>query len=57
MIETRKIVIDPVTRVEGHGKVTIRLNEDGSIGETRFASSSSAASSDSSAAGHIGKSR
>ena len=37
MIETRKIVIDPITRVEGHGKVTIRLNEDGSIGETRFA--------------------
>ena len=26
---TRKIVIDPVTRVEGHGKVTIRLNEAG----------------------------
>jgi len=36
MIETRKIVIDPVTRVEGHGKVTIRLNDDGSVGETRF---------------------
>ena len=24
-----KIVIGPVTRVEGHGKVTIRLNEAG----------------------------
>jgi NAD-reducing hydrogenase large subunit len=36
MIETRKIVIDPVTRIEGHGKVTIRLNEDGSVAETRF---------------------
>jgi NAD-reducing hydrogenase large subunit len=36
MIETRKVVIDPVTRVEGHGKVTIHLNEDGSVGETRF---------------------
>ncbi len=24
---TRKIVIDPVTRIEGHGKVTIQLNE------------------------------
>ena len=27
----RKIVIDPVTRVEGHGKVTIRLNEAGEV--------------------------
>jgi NAD-reducing hydrogenase large subunit len=33
---TRKIVIDPVTRVEGNGKVTIRLHEDGSIDEARF---------------------
>lgn len=32
----RKIVIDPVTRVEGHGKVTIRLNETGEVGEARF---------------------
>src|ERR1700752_3372412 len=32
----RKIVIDPVTRVEGHGKVTIRLNEAGEVEETRF---------------------
>ena len=32
----RKIVIDPVTRVEGHGKVTIRLNEAGEVAETRF---------------------
>ena len=36
MIEARKIVVDPVSRVEGHGKVTIRLNADGSVGETRF---------------------
>jgi NAD-reducing hydrogenase large subunit len=36
MTETRKIVIDPVTRIEGHGKVTIRLNEDGSVGEARL---------------------
>jgi NAD-reducing hydrogenase large subunit len=36
MIEARKIVIDPVTRIEGHGKVTIRLNEDGSIEEARL---------------------
>ncbi len=33
---TRKIVIDPITRVEGHGKVTLRLNEDGTVGQARF---------------------
>jgi NAD-reducing hydrogenase large subunit len=32
----RKIVIDPVTRVEGHGKVTIRLNEIGEVEQARF---------------------
>jgi NAD-reducing hydrogenase large subunit len=32
----RKIVIDPVTRVEGHGKVTIRLDEHGTVDEARF---------------------
>jgi NAD-reducing hydrogenase large subunit len=32
----RKIVIDPVTRVEGHGKVTIRLNEAGEVEQARF---------------------
>lgn len=32
----RKIVIDPVTRVEGHGKVTIRLDEAGSVEQARF---------------------
>jgi NAD-reducing hydrogenase large subunit len=35
MTSTR-IVIDPITRIEGHGKVTIHLNADGSIGEARF---------------------
>jgi NAD-reducing hydrogenase large subunit len=34
--ETRKIVIDPVTRVEGHGKVTIRLNDAGEVEDARF---------------------
>ncbi len=29
--KTRKITIDPVTRVEGHGKVTIYLDEDGVV--------------------------
>ena len=33
---TRKIVIDPVTRVEGHGKVTIRLNDAGEVEQARF---------------------
>ncbi|MCW7541116.1 Ni/Fe hydrogenase subunit alpha [Aquabacterium sp. A7-Y] len=32
----RKIVIDPVTRVEGHGKVTIRLDEAGEVAQARF---------------------
>lgn len=32
----RKIVIDPVTRVEGHGKVTIRLDAAGEVTEARF---------------------
>lgn len=34
--ETRKVVIDPVTRVEGHGKVTLRLNKAGEVEEARF---------------------
>ena len=32
----RKITIDPVTRVEGHGRVTIHLDEDGRVKESRF---------------------
>jgi len=32
----RKIVISPVTRVEGHGKVTIRLDEKGKVEYARF---------------------
>jgi len=32
----RKIVIDPVTRVEGHGKVTIRLDDAGEVIDARF---------------------
>jgi hypothetical protein len=32
----RKIVIDPITRVEGHGKVTIRLDEQGAVDDARF---------------------
>lgn len=32
----RKITIDPVTRVEGHGRVTIHLDEQGKVNETYF---------------------
>jgi len=33
---TRKIVIEPVTRVEGHGKVTIHLDDKGNVDKARF---------------------
>ena len=33
---TRKIVIDPVTRVEGHGKVTIHLDDAGNVSQSRL---------------------
>src|SRR5689334_11954728 len=32
----RKIVIDPVTRIEGHARITIHLSEDGSVERTQF---------------------
>jgi NAD-reducing hydrogenase large subunit len=32
----RKITIEPVTRVEGHGKVTIHLDEEGNVAQTRL---------------------
>ncbi|NLC70855.1 MAG: Ni/Fe hydrogenase subunit alpha, partial [Desulfuromonadaceae bacterium] len=32
----RKIVIEPVTRVEGHGKVTILLDENNKVHQTRL---------------------
>jgi len=32
----RKVVINPVTRVEGHGKVTIRMDEANHVKEARF---------------------
>ncbi len=32
----QKITIEPVTRVEGHGKVTIHLDNDGNIAQTRL---------------------
>ena len=32
----KKLVIDPVTRVEGHGKVTIILDDQGRVDRTRL---------------------
>lgn len=32
----KKIVIDPITRLEGHGKITIFLNDDGEVADTYF---------------------
>lgn len=34
--EKRKIVINPVTRIEGHGKVTIHLDKDNHVEQARF---------------------
>ncbi len=33
---TRKIVIEPITRVEGHGKVTIQLDDAGNVAQSRL---------------------
>lgn len=33
---TQKITIEPVTRIEGHAKVTIHMNEDGSVEHAYF---------------------
>jgi len=33
---SKKIVIEPVTRLEGHGKVTILLNDKGNVDKARF---------------------
>jgi len=36
MTTVRKLEVNPVTRIEGHGKITVHLAEDGSVSETRF---------------------
>jgi len=36
MTEKRTILIDPVTRIEGHAKITIHLDEHGEVTDTRF---------------------
>src|SRR5580692_7329930 len=33
---TQTITIDPVTRLEGHGKITIRLNAQGEVEDAHF---------------------
>ena len=33
---SRKLVIDPVTRVEGHGKVTVNLDENNKVTDAKF---------------------
>jgi len=32
----RTIIIDPVTRIEGHAKITVQLGEDGQVANARF---------------------
>src|SRR5262252_10570688 len=32
----KSITIDPVTRIEGHAKVTIQLDDSGNVADTRF---------------------
>ena len=33
---TKRIVIDPVTRIEGHAKITIHLDDAGQVTDARF---------------------
>ena len=33
---TREIVIEPVTRIEGHAKITIQLDDDGQVADAHF---------------------
>ncbi|ABM14890.1 Ni/Fe hydrogenase subunit alpha [Mycolicibacterium vanbaalenii] len=33
---SKKLVIDPVTRIEGHGKVTVHLDDDGNVVDARL---------------------
>ena len=33
---SRKIEVNPVTRVEGHGKVTLQLSDDGAVEQARL---------------------
>lgn len=33
---SKRIVIDPVTRIEGHAKISIYLDEQGEVADARF---------------------
>ena len=33
---TNQILIDPVTRIEGHAKITVHLDDAGKVADTRF---------------------
>src|SRR6266851_5210099 len=33
---SKRIVIDPMTRIEGHAKITIYLGDDGRVSDARF---------------------
>jgi NAD-reducing hydrogenase large subunit len=35
-MEPRKITIEPITRIEGHGRITIHLNEEGKVDHSFF---------------------
>jgi NAD-reducing hydrogenase large subunit len=35
-MEARKITIEPITRIEGHGRITIHLNEEGKVDRSFF---------------------
>ncbi|OGT02551.1 MAG: hypothetical protein A2Y51_01565 [Gallionellales bacterium RIFCSPLOWO2_02_60_31] len=53
----RRVAIDPVSRVEGHGKVTLLLDENDRVHQVRLQSSSFAASKNLSRDGLTGKRR
>src|SRR5690242_6663823 len=36
MAERKTIIIDPVTRIEGHSKITLHLDEQGQVEDARF---------------------
>jgi NAD-reducing hydrogenase large subunit len=33
---TREMVLEPITRIEGHAKITLQLNDDGRVDDARF---------------------
>jgi NAD-reducing hydrogenase large subunit len=35
-MNTKEIIIDPVTRIEGHSKITIRLDNQGEVEDAQF---------------------